>query len=162
MSEIKVGDKVKVVSLKSWKDERYLKVGEKYTVTRVDNDGWPIIMTDGVTHNMMPSQVEKVEDEEFTFPEMAQKLIDGEFEEGTELIAFRKSSIAGNILANYFVGVNGTDNYGLKEKTDSAFISTSLGASDFNATWKVKEQPIKEMSIEEIQKELGYKIKVTE
>src|SRR5699024_9899871 len=114
VNEFKVGDKVKVISLHSPKDKRYLQIGKTYTVDRVDCDGWPLIITDGVLHNMMPSQVEKVEDNEFTFPEMAQKLIDGDFEVGTELIVDGKS---------YFVDhVGYSHNYGLKTSEHGAFV----------------------------------------
>lgn len=215
VGEFKVGDKVKVISLHSSKDKRYLQIGKTYTVNRVDADGWPLIITGGVLHNMMPSQVEKVEFKvgdkvkvkyletngdheklnlhdtyevsvlndssfphinlpngenhmmyadqiekvenktEFTFPQMAQKLIEGEFEEGTELVTDNGST--------YFVDRAGYKRtYGLKSSKNGGLVISQISAPDFNATWKVKEQSIKEMSIEEIQKELGYKIKVTE
>jgi len=154
VNEFKVGDRVRVISLHSRKDERYLRVGKTYRVYSVDNDGWPLIITHGEIHQMMPSQVEKVEDNEFAFPQMAQKLIDGEFEIGTELVTNDKS---------YFVDrVSYSRNYGLKTSEHGVFVTSEISASDFNATWKVKEQTVKEMSIEEIQRELGYKIKVTE
>src|SRR5699024_10530607 len=96
---------------------------------------------------------------EFTFPEMVQKLIDGEFEVGTELVADGKSYFVDRVLLQR--------KYGLKSNEEGSIVSTTIGANAFNAAWTVKEEltkeePIKEMSIEEVQKELGYKIKITE
>lgn len=103
-------------------------------------------------------QLEPVNQTEFTFPEMAQKLIDGEFEVGTELVADGKS---------YFVDKVWCGGYGLSTSKSSYEVSVKLGASHMNSTWTVKEElpkeePTKEMTIEELQKELGYKIKITE
>ena len=95
---------------------------------------------------------------QMTFPEMVQKLIDGEFEVGTELVADGDS---------YFVDKVWRGGYGLSTSKSSYEVSVRLGASHMNSTWTVKEEvpeeePIKEMSIEEVQKELGYKIKIVE
>ena len=94
---------------------------------------------------------------EMTFPEMAQKLIDGKFEIGAELIA---KDIQGD-NTSFYVG-NNVFGYGITYKKDEWVNNSATHASNFNATWTVKEQPIKEMSIEEIQKELGYKLKIVE
>lgn len=91
-------------------------------------------------------------DEEMTFPEMAQKLIDGQFEVGTELVTHGKS---------FWVDTHSGE-YGLKDVDKGAFVSAMLRVTEMNAIWTVKEQPIKEMSVEEVQKELGYKIKIVE
>lgn len=90
-------------------------------------------------------------DKEMTFPEMAQKLIDGEFEIGTELVCNHES---------YWV--NKLSGYGLKPSKGAFVTQIHVGSIEMNSTWKVKEQPTKEMSIEELQKELGYKIKIVE
>ena len=100
-------------------------------------------------------------DEEMTFPEMVQKLIDGEFEAGTELV----TTDADNDKNTFYVSKN-TYGYGISKEADGFIPNKATFPSVLNAKWtvkeKVKEQPIKEMSIEELQKELGYKIKIVE
>lgn len=157
VNEFKVGDKVRV----NWVDEedkrKGISKGDCFNVLRVDRDGdIRVALPNGEKGVLFKRQLEKVENKtEFTFPQMAQKLIDGEFEIGTELVTSDDST--------YFVDRAGYKRtYGLKSSKNGGLVVSEIGASDFNATWKVKEQPIKEMSIEEIQKELGYKIKVTE
>lgn len=157
VSEFKVGDKVKVKYLETFGDNEHLNLQDEYVVSNIDDSKLPRIkLPNGDNHMMYANQIKKVENKtEFTFPEMAQKLIDGEFEIGTELVT--------NDDSTYFVDRTGNSlKYGLKTIKDGGFVTSNISASDFNATWKVKEQVIKEMSIEEIQKELGYKIKVTE
>ena len=91
-----------------------------------------------------------------TFPEMIQKLIDGEFEFDTELTNDYDNE-------SYWVDTSKSHMYGLKESRSSGSVSAKLGASVINARWSVKGQPpIKEMSIEEIQKKLGHKVKIVE
>lgn len=149
MSEFKVGDKVVMLSGSRMGVEQ----GEVYTLDRVDNDGTVSLLEAPEGSKWVTTEDVELftQSKEMTFPEMAQKLIDGEFEVGTELVADNKS---------YFV--DKANGYGLKSKITGSIVCVQIGAYIMNSKWTVKEQPIKEMSIEDIQKELGYKVKITE
>ena len=150
----KVGDKVRVKSVDSYDVFKGIEVGDEYEVISVYSDGYVTVKKHKFV--LYTNQIEKVEEsKEMTFPEMVQKLIDGEFEVGTELANSDNRKI-------HYVLKNGYG-YGLSARTDGFFGKTQLTYPSYvNAKWKVKEQPIKEMSIEELQKELGYKIKIVE
>lgn len=161
MSELKVGDKIRVTELDTPNDHKYLKIGEEYEVVAIDYNGWPFISIPFDSCYLMTlEQVEKVDG--LLFPEFVQKLLNGDFEEGAEVTAKDRD---GDIDTLY-VGKN-RYGYGLCDNAGSYFDNTSATfPSKMNGTWSVKEEskeePIKEMSIEELQKELGYKIKITE
>ena len=161
MSELKVGDKIRVTELDTPNDHKYLKIGEEYEVVSVSHDGWPYISIPFDSSYLMTlEQVEKVDG--LSFPEFAQKLLNGDFEEGAEVTAKDRD---GDIETLY-VGKN-RYGYGLCDNTRVFSDNTSTAfPSKMNGTWSVKEEskeePVKEMSIEELQKELGYKIKITE
>lgn len=147
----KVGDKVRVKSVDSYDVFKGIEVGDEYEVISVYSDGYVTVKKCNFV--LYTNQIEKVEEsKKMTFPEMVQKLIDGEFEVGTELVTHGKS---------FWVGTHSGE-YGLKDVDKGAFVSAMLRVTEMNATWTVKEQPIKEMSIEELQKKLGYKIKIVE
>lgn len=149
----KIGDKVRVTRLVNECDERRLKIGSIHTVMGIrEGDEAAFIRVSGNNNYvMLKNQIEKVEEsKEMTFPEMVQKLIDGEFEVGTELIVKDQDGDTKTyeVIKNMY-------GFGLD-------IEKSIYPSVFNGKWTVKEQPIKEMSIEELQQELGYKIKIVE
>ena len=148
MSEFKVGDKVVMLSGSRMGVEQ----GEVYTLDRVDNDGTVSLLEAPEGSKWVATEDVELftQSKEMTFPEMAQKLIDVEFEVGTELV---------NRGTSFWVAES--VGYGLKDSPESFTVSTKIGANSMNTIWKVKEE-IKEMSIEDIQKELGYKVKITE
>lgn len=163
MSEIKVGNKVKLLRGAG----RYPLIGfsnnEIYEVVAIGLSRMYHIQLVGANCEGYAdlNQVEKIEEienmqTEMTFPEMAQKLIDGEFEVGTELVITDEDELE----VTFYVTKN-MYGYGISRFED--FEPTIVSnPSHINGKWKVKEQPIKEMSIEEVQKELGYKIKIVE
>lgn len=150
----KVGDKVTITRCITNIDKELVKTGDSYIVLQIVEDFCAWINTARFgKYLLLFTQIEKVEEnKEMTFPEMVQKLIDGEFEVGTELVTRGKS---------FWVDTHSGE-YGLKDVDKGAFVSATLRVTEINATWSVKEQLIKEMSMEELQKELGYKIKIVE
>ena len=151
----KVGDKVTITRCITNIDKELVKTSDSYIVLQIVDDllVWVNTARFG-KYLLLFTQIEKVEEsKEMTFPEMVQKLIDGEFEVGTELVADGDS---------YFVDKLSDGRYGLSPSKSSWEVSFKLGATSMNSTWTVKEEPVKEMSIEELQKELGYKIKIVE
>jgi len=165
----KVGDKVRIkndlVGGEDYgdvyfSDEMNVHAGKIYVIDHVEKtENLTCYTLDGAStwdwSEEMFIKTEKVNEikniqKEMTFPEMAQKLIDGEFEVGTELV---------NRGTSFWVAES--VGYGLKDSPESFTVSTKIGANSMNTIWKVKEE-IKEMSIEDIQKELGYKVKITE
>lgn len=159
-SSYKVGDKVKVLVKDSCGSGA--EKGKVYTIKKLDGKS---LRLKEIAHlgGWVPSHhVELVTNQtEFTFPEMVQKLIDGEFEVGTELVV----TDSDNDESTFYVRKN-MYGYGISKETDWFFENKATFPSVLNAKWtvkeEVKEEPIKEMSIEELQKELGYKIKITE
>ena len=151
----KVGDRVKVISTDCADIASGIKIGDVFKVIDLTTEGnVQAELNKDSTFVFYKKQIEKVEEsKEMTFPEMVQKLIDGEFEVGTELI---------NLDNVYYVGKGGLDNYGITKDKNSWAIQATFGINQLNTLWTVKEQPIKEMSIEELQKKLGYKIKIVE
>ncbi|MEG0552779.1 MAG: hypothetical protein RR533_04535 [Carnobacterium sp.] len=150
----KIGDKVRVTYVDTI--DSNITEGEVFEVIGTETESHVRVNTRG--HKYWPmryDQIEKVEEsKEMTFPEMVQKLIDGDFEVGTELVADNNS---------YFVDrVMWSNNYGLKSDISETTVMVNLSAHALNSTWTVQKQPTKEMSIEELQKELGYKIKIVE
>lgn len=147
----KVGDKVRVTNLRHSRDWD-VRVGDVFEVVRTDSDGDVYVKSlENQNRLLIKSEIEKVEEsKEMTFPEMVQKLIDGEFEVGTGLIATDK-----NGKNKRYEAVRNLCGYGINTEE-------SITPNYINGSWIVEEQPIKEMSIEELQKELGYKIKIVE
>lgn len=147
-----VGDKVEVTELQGCDRDNGIKVGDRFTIHSIDWDGDVRIVVGAKTNYLLTTdQIKKVNS--MTFAEMAAKLISGEFERGTELIAGGKS---------YFVRKPGAG-YALSKNMEDVYVSAELNSVDFNSKWTVKkEEPVKEMSIEELQKELGYKVKIVE
>jgi len=157
MSEIKVGDRVRLLTTDVVDRSYGLCIGDVFKVLDVGVGSIVDVITSSDTHRpLLKSQIEKVEgaenmQKEMTFPEMAQKLIDGEFEVGTELVSRE---------ASFWVDKSSFYGYGLKHKKNNSNIEIIASSGHLNSRWKVKEQKIKEMSIEQLQKELGYKIKI--
>lgn len=157
MKKFKMGDKVKVLTEDPCGSGA--EKGEVYTVKKIDISDKSLQLKE-VAHIggwVSRHDVELVNQTSFTFPEMAQKLIDGDFEVGTELInsyEFYEKS--------YWVHQSeNTGNFGLSVSKYEDILKVELEGTDINGLWTVKEE-IKEMSFEELQKELGYKIKITE
>lgn len=155
----KVGDKVIVKCLMIPDNPMEIKVGDTFRVNIIRSStsvGVSLGDTDGYPLNNI--QIEKVEEsKEMTFPEMTQKLIDGEFEVGTEL----ENSYEYYEKSYWVHRSENTGNFGLSVSKYEDILKVELEGTDINGSWTAKEE-IKEMSIEELQKELGYKIKIVE
>lgn len=154
MSEYKVGDKVRVHRFYTQKDRELLSRDKVYKVISIDTGGYPVIEADQFnTLGMLPHQLENVTG--FTFAEIIQNMIDGEFEQGSVLkrdgrVLYVRKTLVG---------------YGLSTSKDSiVLVEVPVSSHDINAIWTV-EQPeavFEEMTIEEIQEKLGHKIKIVE
>ncbi|WP_407390380.1 hypothetical protein [Carnobacterium jeotgali] len=156
----KVGDRVRLISADNIDTHKGMRNGDIYTITSAyeEHDHVCVNFRDDLKDVLYKKQIEKVEEsKEMTFPEMVQKLIDGEFEAGTELIMTDPV----NYKVTFYV-VKNIYGYGLSTRKDDIEDTDLSYPSYINGAWTVKEQPIKEMSIEELQKELGYKIKIVE
>ena len=87
----KVGDMVRVLKLTASDEMHGIEIGQVYKVVEITGFKESILISvkTAKKYLMHGYQVEKVEDienmnKEMTFPEMVQKLIDAEFEVGTE------------------------------------------------------------------------------
>ena len=91
--------------------------------------------------------------DEFTFSQVVAGLEQEYFEVGTSFQVEGKSLYVDRVP---FSG------YGLKETEDGNVVNAHIGANLINATWKLAkpEQPIKEITIDEIESLLGYKVKI--
>jgi len=169
-SSYKVGDKVKLISGGGSYPLSDFSNNKEYTILELNHfheKGRLIQLKniEGVSGASVGyarvDQLELVNQTSFTFPEMVQKLIDGEFEVGTELVMTDEDGLKGT----FYVRKN-MYGYGISKEADWFVENKATFPSVLNGIWtvkeEVKEEPIKEMSIEELQKELGYKIKITE
>ena len=170
----KVGDKVRIkndlVGGEDYgdvyfSDEMNVHAGKIYVIDHVEKtENFTCYTLDGAStwdwSEEMFIKTEKVNEikniqKEMTFPEMAQKLIDGKFKVGTELVSDNRRSFW--VMDSHITG-----DFGLTISKLSDELDVPIYGTDINAKWKVKEELIKEMSIEQLQKELGYKIKIVE
>ena len=89
----------------------------------------------------------------FTFAQVAQGLLEGYFEEGAEFKVMDMSVFADKAIFHGF---------GLKEEKNSDYIEMEIGANLINATWELvkPEPPVKELTIDELESLLGYKVKI--
>jgi len=160
MQEYKIGEMIKVIELINDTDRRNFKLNGIYKVVDTNIEGWPRIQGtnsfgDPVNYAMKPSQIELVDmTKSMTFPEIAEMVINGLIADGTELTM---TDYDGDTEA-YFV-IKGDYGYGITAKQGRLMNSSLSFPSRMNGTWKLAEK-VKEMSIEELQKELGYKIKI--
>lgn len=90
--------------------------------------------------------------DKFTFAQVVQGLLEGYFEVGTSF------QVKDRLL---YVDRTSSSGYGLKED-DGGVVSARIGANLINSTWKLvkSEPPIKELSIDELESLLGYKVKI--
>lgn len=156
--QIIAGDTVRITSVDNSDIGYGINVGQKYSVERVDYDTEIVVINAPGMHgrNMWISQVEKVEDNNMTFVEIISKVIAGVYDKGTEL------EVATTPFYNrkFYVSTNAAGDYGLSSTLDYQ-VAAPLSVAMLNGKWSVVEE-VKEMTIEEIQEELGYKIKVVE
>lgn len=91
--------------------------------------------------------------EKFTFAQVVQGMLEGYFEEGAEFKVLGTSAFADNAIFHGF---------GLKKEKNSGHIEMEIGANLINATWElvVPEEPIKELTLDELEEILGYKVKI--
>ena len=91
--------------------------------------------------------------DKFTFAQVAQGLLEGYFEEGAEFKVLGMSVFADKAIFHGF---------GLKKEKKSNYIKMEIGANLINETWELvpKEEPIKELTINELEEILGHKVKI--
>lgn len=89
----------------------------------------------------------------FTFAQVVQGLLEDYFEKGTEF------NVEGN---KFYAGYAFLNGYGLKETAESGRVTVEIGANLINATWElvVPEEPIKELTLDELEEILGHKVKI--
>jgi hypothetical protein len=89
----------------------------------------------------------------FTFAQVIQGLLEGYFEDGTEFKVNGNSVFASK---PFFGGL------GLVKEKHDARVEMTIGASLINATWElvVPEEPIKELTLDELEAILGHKVKI--
>jgi hypothetical protein len=88
--------------------------------------------------------------DEFTFSQVVAGLEQEYFEVGTSF------QVQGKV---FHVDCTSISGYGLKEDEDAVCVNARIGVNQINSTWTLVE-PRKEMTLEEIEAELGYKIKL--
>jgi len=110
-----------------------------------------VILTGGGTEYYDYEDLEP--SDKFTFAQVAQGLLEGYFEEGAEFEVLGMSVFADTAIFHGF---------GLKKEKKSGFIEMEIGANIINATWELvkPEQPVKELTINELELLLGYKVKI--
>lgn len=91
--------------------------------------------------------------DEFTFSQVVAGLEQGYFEVGTSF------QVEDRLL---YVDRTPSSGYGLKEDEDGWRVSARIGVNLINSTWKLvkPEPPIKELTIDELETLLGYKVKI--
>lgn len=90
--------------------------------------------------------------DKFTFAQIVQGLLEGYFEEGAEFNVEDYKVHVGYAFLN---------GYGLKTE-ESELVTVEIGANLIHATWELvnPEPPIKELTIDELESILGYKVKI--
>ena len=110
-----------------------------------------VVLVDGSTVYYEYNDLEP--SDKFTFAQVAQGLLEGYFEEGAEFKVLGMSVFADKAVLHGF---------GLKKEKNGAYIEMKIGANLINATWELvkPEPPIKELTIDELESLLGYKVKI--
>ena len=116
-----------------------------------DNYSSAVILIDGDTHYHDYDDLEP--SDKFTFAQVVQGLLEGYFEEDAEFKVLGMNVFADKAIFHGF---------GLKEEKNSDYIEMKIGANLINATWELvkPEPPIKELTIDELELLLGYKVKI--
>ena len=91
--------------------------------------------------------------DKFTFAQVVQGMLEDYFEEGAEF-----KVLGMNVFADAAI----FHGFGLKKEKNSNHIEMEIGANLINATWELvkPEPPIKELTIDELESLLGYKVKI--
>ena len=89
----------------------------------------------------------------FTFAQVIQGLLEDYFEKGTEFRANGRS---------VFVDFGWKGYLGLVDDLGGGFLRMEIGANLIHATWELtpKEEPIKELTLNELEEILGHKVKI--
>lgn len=151
--DIQVGDTIRILRTVGFEIASGIKKGEEYEV--VNTGSGTIYVESPIPERiaLWTKNVEKVWNGKMTFIEMIDRVIAGEFPVGTELkCEMRHSS------RRFYIATNDDKNYGLTTKPDGRPVA-SLGPSMFKGKWSVVEK-VKELTLEEVEKELGYKVKI--
>ncbi len=131
------------------------KDGDKVTYLYDDGDNfWPVRAlneNEDDTDYLNYSQLEP--SNRFTFSQVVAGLEQKYFEEGAEFKVLGMSVFADNAVVHGF---------GLKKEKNGGFIEMEIGANLINATWElvVPEEPVKELTLDEIEELLGHKVKI--
>jgi hypothetical protein len=131
------------------------KDGDEVTFLYDDGDNfWPVrVLNENKddTDYLNYSQLEP--SNKFTFAQVVQGLLEGYFEDGTEFKVLGMSVFADKAVLHGF---------GLKKEKNGDYVEMEIGANLINATWElvVPEEPIKELTLDELEELLGYKVKI--
>mgnify|MGYP001263486109 CR=1 FL=1 len=129
--------------------------GDEVTYLYDDGDNfWPVRVlneNEDDTDYLNYSQLEP--SNKFTFAQVVQGLLEGYFEEGAEFKVLGMSVFADTAIFHRF---------GLKKEKNGNHIEMEIGANLINATWElvVPEEPIKELTLDELEEILGHKVKI--
>lgn len=131
------------------------KDGDKVTYLYDDGDNfWPVKALNENEDDTEYFEYYQLEpSNKFTFAQVAQGLLEEYFEEGAEFKVLGMSVFADEAVFHGF---------GLKKEKNGAYIEMEIGANLINATWELvnPEPPIKELTIDELESLLGYKVKI--
>lgn len=174
MSKFNVGDKVKIVRCSGdgglSLDERGIAVGEEYIIESVNpnrlnlrHDHYGLV---GRTYVVYDLELELVEAKPFTKADLKDGMVI-EYRDGDRRIVLNNKFVW---RSGYLDFENFNDDFVLKGgsyEIVKIYVSSATNLDDWcndrflELIWERKEEPIhKEMTVEEIEKELGYKIKV--
>lgn len=131
------------------------KDGDKVTYLYDDGDNfWPVKALNENEDDTEYFEYYQLEpSNKFTFAQVAQGLLEEYFEEGAEFKVLGMSVFADEAVFHGF---------GLKKEKNGDYIEMEIGANLINATWElvVPEEPIKEITLDELEEILGHKVKI--
>ena len=129
------------------------EVGEEGIFLYDDGESFnsAVVLVDGDREYRKYEELEP--SDKFTFAQVVQGLLEGYFEEYAEFKVLDMSVFADKAIFHGF---------GLKKEKNSSYIEMEIGANLINATWELvpKEEPIKELTLNELEEILGHKVKI--
>lgn len=171
MAKFKVGDKVKVVkrAKRSMAPGKEKHIGQIFQITGVcERDSFPYTFTN-VNYAWCDEELAYVE---FTKADLKDGMV-VEIKERTlsekyflvlgDVLLGRRGSLDINRYNDDLTRMNGEDNLDIIKvyKTNAKFLGKIISEEHLEVIWeRPKEEPVKEMTIEEIEQVLGHKVKV--
>lgn len=173
---VRVGDVVRIKNASQGDYYDNIHNGDRYEVVSLTESmpSYVYIKTKkGNTRIMAPHQYDvvpserKQEPETYSFLEFMEKLTNGDFSNGTEV---RVKTERTNLISRFWVrsqsmnGLESDNRYCITAKKNSPHLSCQLTISQMHGEWSVvpPEEQATELTVEEIQKLLGKKIKIVE